>query len=202
MPKCWSVGTCQYLQNTTDAVDLLKKFPLMQDTSDADSCSGGKSVHIPTHKSAAALCSWLFNKAVSSAQCTAQNVTYDDEQWSVNDVQGQMADSSEPPFRHLPGDTEEILEWVKTQCLRVNIWSQGTCIRSSSATRSTSTNTAEANCSVRSCAGLVPGYSRIHNLTEWLKHFIWWHHYFCWFSQLSGRRRSDPFQHTYHTTRI
>ena len=53
-----------------------------------------------------------------------------------------MADSFELPFRHLQGDTEEILESVKTQCLLVNIWSQGTCIRSSSATRSTSTNTA------------------------------------------------------------
>jgi hypothetical protein len=62
----------------------------------------------------------------------------------------------------------------------------------SSATRSTSTNTAVANCSVRSCAGLV---------TEWLKHFSGWPHYFCWFLQLSGHSRSDPFQHTYHVTR-
>lgn len=70
----------------------------------------------------------------------------------------------------------------------------------SSATRSTSTNTAVANCSVRSCAGLVSGYSRIHNVTEWLKQFTGWPHYLCWFLQLSGRSRNDPFQHTYHVT--
>jgi len=61
MLKRWSAGTCQYLQNTTDAVDLLKEFLLPQDISEADGCSGSKSVHIPTPKSAAALCSWLFD---------------------------------------------------------------------------------------------------------------------------------------------
>jgi len=61
MPKSWSSGTCQYLQNTINAVGLLKEFLLLQDTSEADGCSGSKSVHIPTPKSAAALCYWLFD---------------------------------------------------------------------------------------------------------------------------------------------
>jgi hypothetical protein len=85
-----------------------------------------------------------------------------------------MADSSELPLRQLPGNTEEILETPQSRhFLRIYIRSQGTCKKSSSAIRSTSTNTAETNCSVRSWVGLVPGYGRIHSLTEWLEHFYW-----------------------------
>jgi hypothetical protein len=59
---------------------------------------------------------------------------------------------------------------VRTHCLRVDIWSQDTCISGSSGTSSTSGNTAEANWSVGSCGSLVPAYVTIHSLTDGLRH--------------------------------